>query len=215
MVVETPLRSIGPEEHVGGNNPFLLTGDYRSVTYIKNTGDKEALVSAYIQHAGGKYKLELREVPAGETVAIDIGKLRDEQTPDVHGEKLPSDLTQGHINWRWFDGPPIVGRTNVMSRRQSISSNRSCSTCLCSPINVWLVITDNPVEGDAGDNESVNVWMFSEGCSGFIDQDLLPPSGPNGVTWGTFNPAVAIPDGQGNIFFSIGWKHRGYCLSTG
>lgn len=54
LVAGTPLRSPPPDEHFSGSNPFLLSGDYSSVTYIKNTGDEVGHIFASIRHVGGE-----------------------------------------------------------------------------------------------------------------------------------------------------------------
>jgi len=47
---------------------------------------------------------------SGETAAIDIRKLHDEQIPDVNGHKLPARITAGQINSRTRNSEPrLIG----------------------------------------------------------------------------------------------------------
>ena len=38
------------------------------------------------------------DLEANETIEIDVKKLRDEQVPDLMGNKLPIDLTKGQVS---------------------------------------------------------------------------------------------------------------------
>jgi hypothetical protein len=106
LVVETPLRSAAPDERGGGNNPWSLEGDSSAVVYVKNTGTKAGQFLGIVWYPGGQYVMGLKQIGSGETVAIDIRKLRDEQVRDVHGRTLPPDLMSGQMEWRWRGGPP-------------------------------------------------------------------------------------------------------------
>jgi hypothetical protein len=183
MVVEVPLRSLGPKERLNGSNPFLLADDYSSVTYIKNIGDKASHVLAYIDHAGGNYMIGLKEIKPGETLAIDIRKLRDDQVKDENGQTLPTDLLTGHINWRIHDGAQIVGRTSVMSLSQAIAENRSCGGCTCSPIDVQFSMSAFTDQGDGTATTSIQETDTS--CDGWPRSFSIPNEA---FSWSTKDP---------------------------
>jgi hypothetical protein len=199
LVVEVPLRSLSPTDRATGSNPFLLTGDSTSVTYIKNTGDTVSHVLAYIQHGGGpatpggQYMIGLKEIQPGETIAIDIRKLRDGQVRDQKGHLLPQDLLTGQINWRLHDGAPIVGRTQVMSLTQALASNRSCPTCDCTPTQI--VMNLDPVTLGVGDSFQPNLTETDFGCDG--SQQFIGPG--YGNLWFTNNTSVATVNNNGNV----------------
>jgi hypothetical protein len=196
LVVETPLRGSSPKEHFGGSNPFYLAGDFTSVTYIKNTGEQAGHVLAYIQHDGGQYMIGLKSVNPGETLAIDIRALRDEQAPDERGMRLPADLLMGQINWRWHDGPAIVGRTNVMSESAGIAGNRSCPSCNCTPYSVTFSLPAGNQTLAAGGTFTFQVQETDTGCDGSSRFNTL---GAGGLPWSSSNPQVATVDGAGNV----------------
>jgi len=195
LVVETPLRSPGPNARRGGNNPFSLEGDNSSVTYVKNTGQQTGHFVATIWHSGGQYMIGIQTVGAGETVAINIRKLRDEQISDVRGQKLPPDLASGQILWGWHDGPPLVGRLNLMSRTKGIASNMSCQRCCCSPSQVSLALVPAGSIDPVGATGQEDPWETDTGCSGTQTFPLNPAL----LNWASSNPPVASVDGAGLV----------------
>jgi hypothetical protein len=201
LVVEAPLRSPAPGERASGNNPFLLTGDYTSVTYIKNTGDKAAAVLMYIQHPGGQYMIGLKPVNPGDTISVDIRKLRDEQVKDENGAVLPLDLSTGQMIWRWHHGAPIVGRTSVMSPSLGIASNRSCvGGCNCGPASVSYALQSMTLA--AGDTSPAILVETQQDCFGNVTfQEIIANSG---FTWTTSDHSVAVVDNATGIVTAIG-----------
>lgn len=197
LVVETPLRSPAPNERIGGNHPWSIEGDTSSVLYVKNTGSEKGSFLGTIWHSQGQYMIGIKEVNAGETVSIDLRKLRDEQVPDVQGRRLPLDLTGGQIQWRWKQGPPLVGRLNVMNTSKAIASNMSCQTCCCTPRDVAIVIQPLFTAASPGENVNFQAWESDEGCDGF---GLFYPISPNQVIWESSNENVARRTGPGEFF---------------
>jgi hypothetical protein len=199
LVVDTPLRSPSPTEHFGGSNPFYLAGDFTSTTYIKNTGNSVGHIIASIQYQGGRYMIGEKQIDPGETLAIDIRKLRDGQVPDQNGQRLPRDLVLGQINWQWHDGPAIVGRTNVMSVSLGIAANRSCPTCGCFPYDVqWAFNAGNQtlVVGQTFNFSSVTETDIS--CNG-LTQPSVHSASTSGASWQSSNTSVATVDSSGNV----------------
>ena len=77
----------------GGSYPWNIAGDNRAVLHIKsvdapNDGLKrQAMAKLYFD--GGEYNLPLQQMEAGQTVEVDLKKLRDDQVKDVLGNVIP------------------------------------------------------------------------------------------------------------------------------
>jgi len=67
-----------------------------------------------------------------DTRAIDIRKLRDEQKPDLKGNKVPAAATDGSVVWSRLDDVPVMGRLVVLQRHNSMASNYDCYICDCA-----------------------------------------------------------------------------------
>ncbi len=188
LVVETPLKSPSHHEHTGGSNPWSLAGDTTAVTYVKNAGAETAEFAAYISYPGGLYVLGFLQVGPGETYAIDIRKLRDAQTPDIHGNVLPADLAGGQTNWRWREGAPLIGRTNVMSRAAGIAQNMSCEICACSQLSPQMELRPlHAVTLNVGETyQSTEIRQWDGGCD--TPSPYIFFLEPSALTWETDPP---------------------------
>ncbi len=189
LVVETPLRSPAPNAVTSGTNPWSIQGDSASILYIKNTGDTKASYASVIQYAGGSYIIGRKGIAPGETVAIDIRKLRDERVPDANGLALPPDVNEGQALWAWKSGPPLVGRINTMSIGRAIASNMSCPGCCCQ-YDTWFESRPNSIIGPAGGSSQIAVYEHDYFCSG----SSVYPVWASDFSWGSSNSSVASVD---------------------
>ena len=187
LVVETPLRSPATLPQAG-SNPWSLEGDSTSVLYVKNTATISGSFVAELFYRGGEYMVGMRTVDPGETAAIDIRKLRDEQMPDVNGNKLPLDVTVGQINWRTRNGSPrLIGRVNTMSISKGLANNMSCSACCNCPSDVSLSLTPTSWSGLVGGSFSLTPWETdTSGCG-----TQTYPISVSSVSWSSDASSVA------------------------
>ena len=83
----------------GGSYPWHIDGDNRAVLHIKsidapNDGvRRQAMAKLYFD--GGEYNIPLQQMEAGQTVEVDLKKLRDDQVKDVLGNMIPLNVTGG------------------------------------------------------------------------------------------------------------------------
>ncbi len=175
-----------------GSNPWSLEGDYSSVLYVKNTATKPSSFVADIFYSGGSYMIGMKILEAGETAAIDIRKLRDEQIADVNGHRLPPGITAGQINWMTRNGNPrLIGRVNMMSISKGLASNMSCHTCPCScPSDVSVSLQPGSWAGAVGSTFSFTPWETDSNNCGSQSYPIPASS----LTWSSANPAVASVD---------------------
>lgn len=191
LIVETPLRSPASVPQAG-SNPWSLDGDYSSVLYVKNTGNVSGSFVAQIFYHGGQYMIGMKTVEGGETAAIDIRKLRDEQISDVYGHKLPVDLREGQINWRTRSGGPrLIGRVNAMSVSKGLANNMSCSTCCSCATSVSVSLVPGSWAGTVGSTFSLTPWETdTDGCGNTHSY----PIGIGLLAWSSDTPSVASVD---------------------
>jgi len=196
LVVETPLRSPATLPQAG-SNPWSLEGDYSSVLYVKNTATKPSSFVADIFYRGGYYMIGMKTLEAGETAAIDIRRLRDEQIPDVNGHKLPTRLTSGQINWRTRNGEPrLIGRVNTMSVSKGLANNMSCSVCCACPSSQSVSLAPSSWTGDVG-----STFSFSPTESDWSNcgTQTYPLSASSLAPWTSDNASVAVNQSTGVI----------------
>jgi hypothetical protein len=127
-VFDVPLKDPRSVRNVGGNYPWRLDGDNRAVAHLKNidpmTDGSPREFALMITTAAGKYSFPVQLTQAGETVAIDIRKLRDEQIKDNHGNVIPLHITEGQIEW-YGRGPlgQFIGRLVQYNPTTGVSSS--------------------------------------------------------------------------------------------
>src|SRR5204863_6819168 len=103
-VFDVPIKDPASEMGFkGGSYPWNIESDNRAVLHIKNIdspGDgqkRQAMAKVYFD--SGDYNIPLQEMEAGQTVEVDIKKLRDDQVPDVLGHVIPLTVTSGQLDW--------------------------------------------------------------------------------------------------------------------
>ena len=195
MVVETPVRNVSTPR--GGNNPWMLDGDFTSVLYVKNTGDKPAQFVSKIWHAQGEYTIGLTEVGPGETAAIDIRKLRDEGVKDWEGHVLPPQITSGQVQWQRNTGPFLIGRVLTASQSLAMASNMSCgTTCCCSPRTATVALIPSSDTSLVGQNMQQQAKETDTACDGTTTTYGLNTST---MTWSSSNAPVASVNSSGYV----------------
>lgn len=195
MVVETPVRNVSTPR--GGNNPWMLDGDFTSVLYVKNTGDTTAEFVSKIWHEQGQYTIGLTEVGAGETAAIDIRKLRDDGVKDWQGHVLPPKITTGQVQWQRNSGPFLIGRVLTASQSLGMASNMSCgTTCCCSPRTATVTLIPSSDTSLVGDHMQQLASETDTACDGTTTTYSLNTST---MTWSTSNAPIASVSTSGYV----------------
>jgi hypothetical protein len=154
MCVDAPLLAVGVGAVGVGNYPFDLSGDTQAVVHLKNLGTEPTTAFLQVLYDGGEFSPELIRLKPGQTVAIDIRHLRDAQTPDIHGHKLPTNLTQGQVKWSQHRKQSVIGRLIASSAAAGVAANFACSDYCCPPSFWSRTITPNSMTGVPGDSFS-------------------------------------------------------------
>jgi hypothetical protein len=127
---DVPLRDSGPIRSMTGAYPWQIDGDYKSIVYVTNITDAPVEAAVELAYDGGKFTIGPRKLQARETAVFDVEKIRDQQTKDIAGQSLPSDVTEGQFKWAIRGASHgrivLIGRTEMVSRRQEVISSYSC-----------------------------------------------------------------------------------------
>jgi hypothetical protein len=82
-----------------GGYPWFIDESSSTVVFIKNTTEKPQDFILSVIYPGGNWALIHPAIPANQTIAVDLRKLRDAQQKGVGDDVIPLDATSGHISW--------------------------------------------------------------------------------------------------------------------
>jgi hypothetical protein len=159
----------------GGVYPWRIDGDNLAVVHLKNvdpeTSNKPRSTRVQIRYADGEiYSMPLQFTPAGQTITIDLKKLRDEQIPDSFGKKLPLNITEGQI--AWLDRGPasgqFLGRLVQYNVAKGTASSFTYATCHCGYGPYSHSMSPGNASGSIGGSVSFTVIeLYQDHCSGY------------------------------------------------
>lgn len=148
-------------------------------------------------HSDERYVVGLKRLQPGETVAIDIRALRDNQTPDVQGRVLPADIRSGQIHWLRRHGPAIVANVLTVNSAKRVASTFSFFCCYCSPRQVFLSLDPDNVQAYVGETVFEDLWETLVDCHGMPTSYPVPPQD---AYWSTSNFIVAFLPAPGVVW---------------
>jgi len=214
-VFDVPVKDpTGDMGFKGGSYPWNIEGDNRAVLHVKSTdlpGDgqkRQFIVKLFFE--GGEYNLPLQQVDAGQTIDIDIKKLRDDQVPDFLGNKIPLNVTTGQLDWdRRAKRGTFIGRLVEYNPVTGLASSFSCfQYCWCDPSIIASGVLPTSHDGEAGDVYNVQAWEEDEDCNGVPMGPYVVPN-PN---WSTTDPTIVYVSnnyayivGYGTAYISADW----------
>src|SRR6266404_3652041 len=200
LEVDVPLVSRSPRSGEGGNHPFRLDEEFRSVAYLTNITQKPTKVAVIIFHDGGMYTPELISVAAGATLAIDLLQLRDSQAKDIQGRTLPVNLARGQFFWHPHQGEALIGRVVTFDKGIGTAGNFSCPNC-CQQEPNGLVFIPAPVSGQVGEFCQLTVNEYETYCGQYT---VGPYNYTNSVAYSCNNSSVATVNSTGMVS-CLGW----------
>ncbi|MEK6320393.1 MAG: hypothetical protein AABN33_01790 [Acidobacteriota bacterium] len=193
--VDVPLVSRSERSGEGGNHPFRVGEEFRSVAYLTNITQKPTKVAVIIFHEGGMYTPELMSVSAGATLAIDLLQLRDSQAKDIQGRTLPMNLTQGQFFWHPHQAEALIGRIVTFDKASSTASNFSCPNC-CQLEPGRIDILPSPITGAIGDFCQLTVYEWDTYCGQF---QVGPYNYTNSVNYSCDDTSIATVNSSGGV----------------
>jgi hypothetical protein len=84
---------------VEGSYPWRLDNGTTTVVHLKNTINQKVEAIVQVRFDGGTYNPERIPLAPYQTVALDIGQMRDAQAPDIRGGVMPREVESGQVVW--------------------------------------------------------------------------------------------------------------------
>lgn len=187
-VFQVPMFDPARMPSSAGGFPWKADGDFTTVVYLKNETNTTKKYTAHLTFAGGAYSPGMKELEAGETVAIDFRSLRDSQTPGDRGELIPLNVDDGQIAWsaHGIEMKTMSGRSEQISLADGVASTYACAN---NCPNVVDQVSIEPVAFDmaVGDTEilvglQTELNSYGQSFGPYVSQT---------VTWQTLNSGVA------------------------
>ncbi len=167
--------------------------DSKTIFYLKNVTQDTHSFSLEVGFSGGAWTTGLQSVAPGQTFALDIRKLRDDQVMDPRGNIIPAAAKRGQLNWsiREVDALAFIGRAEQVDTSKGLSSSYACLN-LCADSNVSGQIT--PADPVAGVGEPINFRAEETIRNSYGWSYFLPVThSASGVTWEALIPGTNQP----------------------
>lgn len=202
QVFQIPLLDPKAQKSSTGVYPFYLDYGYSTVIYIKNTTAAGQKYVAHFNYEGGKYMIGVRDIAAGETVAIDIRALRDNQVADEEGRTIPLDVMRGQARWTIIldEGSELlamIGRSELVNEGSGISSTYACQNC-CGDHAEGDFITPELTQLQVGQSAILRAFEQRLDCYGY------PYDVQRSANWSSDNQSVAKVGNKTGTVTSMG-----------
>jgi hypothetical protein len=178
---------------VGGSYPWQLAGGTTTVVHLKNTINQKVEAIVQVRYNGGTYNPERIPLQPFQTVALDIGRMRDAQAPDTRGGVMPTAVESGQVEWFGMTPGSLIGRAEVANVPRGIASSFSCGgPCQCGPNFNNSSMSTCPMTGPVGSSGQLDVFETDMDCNGIV---YGPYNRDSVATWSTSDSSIATVSG--------------------
>jgi len=210
QVFRVPLVDAKAQENSTGKYPWMIQDSASTFVYLKNTTDHPQKYQLQVNYEGGAYAPGIKTIAAGQTIAFDIRKLRDQHVPDESGHTIPPNATGGQVYWS-VDGREdltMIGRAEQVDVVRGLSLTSSCGACCPASFdNGW--VTPGSFSGVSGDTSQFVAMQQKHDCLG----NLLNPTIISYPTWSSSDTTIATVNssglataqGGGTAYISASW----------
>jgi hypothetical protein len=187
---------------VGGSYPWQLAGGTTTVVHLKNTINQKVEAIVQVRYNGGTYNPERIPLQPFQTVALDIGRMRDAQAPDIRGGIMPRGVESGQVEWFGMTPGSLIGRAEVATVPRGIASSFSCGgPCQCGPNFNNSSMSTCPMTGLVGDSGQLDVFETDMDCNGIV---YGPYNRDSVATWSTSDSSIATVSGGSCALLAAG-----------
>ena len=120
----------------------------------------------------------------------DLRKIRDDQIPDSTGHTIPLSVIGGQFKWfiHGRGSGRLIGRAEMLSVSQGVSSSYSCPGSSCPPQYSWAELSPSDVYLGPGDTATVHVLELD--CDEFFN--CIGPFYASPSSWQVTDPYGAV-----------------------
>ena len=213
MTYDVPLRDSGPVRTMTGSYPWKITDDFTTIVYITNISDQKAQFIGEVNFNGGRVLIDPRTLEPGETAAFDMKEFRDHQIPDNAGKVVPETVSLGQFKWsvRGVTNGKLllIGRAEMVSRSQDISTSYSCNDP-CPPYIIGSLDPFLPPIILLATTGNSSAWATAYYGNGYV-------SGPysSGAEWTPDNSNVSVDPTSAHTTTAAGdFPGGGVCVNA-
>jgi hypothetical protein len=182
-------------EQMEGIYPWTIRNGVRSVLHLKNTTADPATALLIFELPGGKFYQPSRiALQPFQSVAVDIGALRNSHIPDALKRPFPADATTGLADWRQEIPYSMIGRLEQIDLNGRISHSFSCGQMCCTNFKESAYVTPDSVTGPVGASLTLAGGVKGTACDG---SSLDNPASLASLK--SLNTNVATVDSSGHV----------------
>lgn len=206
QVFRVPMYDPYAQVSSTGGYPFRIEGTSTTYAFVKNTTNVEKEYVTYmIWPNGGEYMIGLRTIAPGQTVQIDVKKLRDEQIQDERGNTIPLNISEGQIRWtirheEFREDQPLkkfelVGRSEQVDTANKTSSSYACQNC-CEKRANGYISSGGITNAEVGDQIQFTAYEQGRDCNGAF---YFYQISNNDVDWDSSDDNIATVSNTGLV----------------
>lgn len=210
IAYRVPLLDANMHFSSAGIYPWDLQASQNTVLYVKNLTPNSRWHQFYLTH--GKeivYFSGYTPLEPGESVAVDIAQLRDEQEIDKHGRFIPREADKGQIHWSVLGEGVLLGaRVEQIDLAHGSAASYSGAECCNNTVHTEFLpnagnkATDDPLAAFLArqtTEDSQGNWGPTEVVQGETMIALLKAQGLEPATLTPRDHPGTPHDGAGNI----------------
>jgi len=196
FVFRVPLTDPETPPSSTGGYPWFADNSRATTVFLKNTTTTKVIYLLQIKFAGGIYAPGIKEIEPGQTIAVDIQHLRDEQIPDAFGAKIPRSALTGQVTWaiKSTVKHAMIGRAEHTDIKNGVSSSYACISC-CPPRTHSVWMEEDPISVGVGNTVDLFVMAQDEDCYQNVSSPYsMPWAWLNSYSFGDASVATSYAD---------------------
>jgi len=196
VVLRVPLIDPETPKSSTGGYPWFADDERTTTVFLKNTTTTKVIYHLQISYEGGLYAPGIKEIEPGQTMAIDVRRLRDEQVPDGFGNTIPSNARSGQVRWtiKSTTKYAMIGRAEHTDHEHGVSASYACLSC-CPETTYAVWIADDPTSVGVGGTVDLYAMAQDEDCYHNLSAEYsMPWSYLNDWSFGNTGIATSYSD---------------------